>query len=77
MRSTPAVGGLVHMMVLAAGYDRWLCDVLLFELHTGLSGVFARGGCCEERERVARESARSAENDSGALDMAVRYDGHY
>ena len=65
------------MMVLEDGYERWLCDVVLFELHTGLSGVFARGGCCEERERVARESARSAENDSGALDMAVRYDGHY
>ena len=64
------------MMVLEDGYERWLCDVVLFELHTGLSGVFARGGRTEKRERVARESARSDWNDSGALGVSVRYVGH-
>ena len=65
------------MITLEYGYSKWLCDGVRLQLHTGLSGVFAREGCCEERECVARDSARSAESDSGALDIAVRYDGHY
>ena len=63
-------------MFLECAYDGWLYGVLLFELHTGLSGVFARGGRTEKRERVARESARSDWNDSGALGVSVHYDGH-
>ena len=64
------------MLLLEACYDRWLCEGLLFELHTVLSGVFRRRGRAEERERVARESARSAGSDSGALGVSVWYDGH-
>ena len=50
---------------------------LLFELRVRLSAVFVRGGRSEERERVARESARSAESGSGAFGASVRYDGHF
>ena len=49
---------------------------LLFELRVRLSAVFVRGDRCEERERVARESARSAGSDSGALGVSVHCDGH-
>ena len=59
------------MMVLEYGYVEWLCDVLLFELRTGLSGVFARGGRTEKRERVPRGIARLALCDSGAFGRFV------
>ena len=71
MCSTPAVQGLVCLMVLEYGYDQWLCDVVLFELHTGLSGVFARGGRTEKRERVPRGITRLALCDSGAFGRFV------
>ena len=58
-------------MVLEYGYDQWLCDVVLFELRTGLSGVSARGGRAEKRERVPRGMARLASYDSGAFGRSV------
>ena len=54
MRSTPAVQGLVYMVILEYGYDQWLCELFLFELRMSLSGVIVRGGRAEERERVPR-----------------------
>ena len=58
-----------------AGYQG-LYEVLLFELRMRACGLCLRAGRPEERERVARESARSAWSDSGALGVSVRYDGH-
>ena len=60
MRSSPTVTGLVCAMFLEAGYDKWLCEVLLFELHTSLSGVFLRGGRTEDRERAPRSMTQPA-----------------
>ena len=71
MCSTPAVQGLVCLMVLEYDYVEWLCDVLLFELRTALSGVFVRGGRAEERKRVPREIAWPASCDSGAFGRSV------
>ena len=71
MCSTPAVGGLVCVMFLEVAYDGWLCGVVLFELRTGLSGVSARGGRTEKRERVPRGMARLASCDSGAFSRSV------
>ena len=65
------------MMILEYGYDRWLCVVVLFELDTGLSGVFARGVRTEERERVPRGMARLASCDSGAFGGSVWYVGDF
>ena len=65
------------MIFFKAGYDGWLCDGVRFELRMRLSAVFERGGRCEERERVARDSARSAGSDSGELGVSVGCDGHY
>ena len=65
-RSSPAVTGLVCAMFLEAGYDKWLCDVLLFELHTSLSGVFVRGGRSEKQGRVPCGMTRIALCDSGS-----------
>ena len=71
MCSTPVVGSLVCVMFLESAYNGWLCGVLLFELHTGLSGVFARGGRTEKRERVPRGIARLALCGSGAFGGSV------
>ena len=59
------------MMVIEYAYDKWLCDILLFELHTSLSGVFVRGGRNEKRERVPRGMTRIALCDSGAVGASV------
>ena len=59
------------MMVLEDGYDRWLCDVLLFELRMSLSGVFARGGRTKQREFVPRGMAPLALCGSGAFGGSV------
>ena len=71
MCSTRAVEGLMHVITFGYGYDKWLCDGVLFELHTGLSGVFARGGRTEKRERVPRGITRLALCDSGAFGRFV------
>ena len=71
MCSTRAFDGLMHMIIFEADYDKWLCVVVLFELDTGLSGVFARGGRTEKRERVPRGMARLASCDSGAFGGSV------
>jgi hypothetical protein len=42
-----------------------------FELHMGLSGVYARGGRSVERERMPRGTARLAFCDSGTVDGSV------
>ena len=42
------------MIIFESAYDWWLCGVVLFELDTSLSGVFARGVRTEERERAPR-----------------------
>ena len=42
MRSTPAVQGLVYMVILEYGDDQWLCELFLFELRMSLSGAFVR-----------------------------------
>ena len=57
--------------LLESAYDGWLCDVLLFELHTGLSGVLARGGRTEKRECVPGGITRPAWCDSGAFGRFV------
>ena len=54
MCSTRAVDGLIHMIIFETDYDKWLCVVVLFELDTGLSGVFARGVRTEERGSACR-----------------------
>ena len=59
------------MMFLEFAYDGWLCGVVLFELRTGLSGVFARGGRTEKRERVPRGTARLALCGSSAFGGSV------
>ena len=61
MCSTRAVEGIKHMMFVEADYLKWLCDVVLFELRMGLSGVFVRGG------RTAGSRARAAWHDSAGL----------
>ena len=71
MCSTPAVQGLVCMMILEYGYDQWLCELFLFELRMSLSGDFARGGRTEERKRVPRGMALPASCDSGAFGRSV------
>ena len=58
-------------MFLESAYDGWLCGAFLFELHTGLSGVFARGGRTKQREFVPRGMARLASCDSGAFGASV------
>ena len=47
-------------MFLEAGYDKWLCDLLLFELRMSLSRVFVRGGRTEDRERAPRGMTQPA-----------------
>ena len=59
------------MMILGSAYVEWLCDVLLFELRTGLSGVFARGGRTKQREFVPRGMAPLALCGSGAFGGSV------
>ena len=59
------------MIIFEAAYDEWLCGVVLFELHTSLSGVFVRGGRNEKRERVPRGMTRIAMCDSGAVGASV------
>ena len=71
MRSSPTVTGLVCAMFLEACYDKWLCGVLLFELHTSLSGLFVRGRRTEKRTRVPRGIALLAPCDSGAVSGSV------
>ena len=71
MCSTRAVEGLMHVITFGYGYDKWLCDGVLFELHTGLSGVFARGGRTEKRVRVPCGMARLALCGSGAFGGSV------
>ena len=71
MCSIRAVEGIMHMMFVEPDYDQWLCDVVLFELHMGLSGVYARGGRSVERERMPRGTARLAFCDSGTVDGSV------
>ena len=71
MCSTRTVEGIMHMMFVEPDYDRWLCNVVLFELHMGLSGVFARGDCSVERERMPRGTARLALCGSGAFGGSV------
>ena len=48
------------MIIFEAAYDEWLCGVVLFELHTSLSGVFVRGGRTEDRERAPRVMTQPA-----------------
>ena len=67
MCSTRTVEGIMHMMFVEPDYDRWLCNVVLFELHMGLGGVFARGDCSVERERMPRGMARLALCGSGTV----------
>ena len=59
------------MLFLEFAYDGWLFGVVLFELRMSLSGVFARGGRTEKRERVPRGMARLASYDSGAFGRSV------
>ena len=59
------------MITLEYGYSKWLCDGFLFELHTSLSGVFARGDRTEKRERVPRGMTVLASCDSGAFGGSV------
>ena len=56
---------------LEIAYDGWLCGVVLLELRTGLSGVSARGGRTEKRERVPRGIAWLALCGSGAFGGSV------
>ena len=65
------------MIVFESAYDWWLCGVVLFELRTGLSGVFARGVRTEERERVPRGMARLASCESGAVGGSAWYVGDF
>ena len=55
------------MMFVEAGYNWWLCDILLFELHMGLSGDLVCGGRTEKRGRVPRGMTHPAVCDSGAV----------
>ena len=48
------------MIIFEAAYDEWLCGVVIFELHTSLSGVFVRGGRTEDRERAPRGMTQPA-----------------
>ena len=59
------------MILFKAAYDWWLHGVVLFELDTGLSGVFARGVRTEERERVPRGITEQASCDFGAVSGSV------
>ena len=63
------------MIILEPAYDTWLCGGLLFNLRTTLSGVFVRGACTEERERVPRGITRPASCGSGAVSGSVWYSG--
>ena len=54
-------------MFVEACYHKWLCDVLLFELHMGLSGLLVCGGRTEQRERMPRGTTQLAACDSGAV----------
>ena len=65
------------MIIFEAAYDRWLCGALLFHLRMAISGVFVRGGCTEERERVPRGMTRPASCDSGAVIGSVWYVGDF
>ena len=44
----------MHVITFGYGYDKWLCDGVLFELHTGLSGVFAPAEDALRRESACR-----------------------
>ena len=54
-----------------------LYEVLLFELRMRICGLCLRPGRPEERERVPRESARSAGSGCGAFGASVGYGGHF
>ena len=77
MRSHPTVAGVVRMIFLEYGYDSWLCGALLFNLRMAISGLFVRGGCTEERERVPCRIAQPASCDSGAVCGSVWYVGDF
>ena len=59
------------MKFVEPDYDRWLCDVVLFELRMGLSGLFARGDRTVELECVPREIVRLVCCGSGAFGGSV------
>ena len=59
------------MKFVEPDYDRWLCDVVLFELRMGLSGLSARGDRTVERERVPRGIVQPDFCDSGAFGGSV------
>ena len=59
------------MITLEYGYSKWLCDGVRLQLRMGLSGVFARGGRTEKRERVPRGIAWLALCGSGAFGGSV------
>ena len=75
MRSHPTVAGVVRMIFLEYGYDKWLCGAVLFNLRMAFFGVFVRGDCTEERERVPRGMTRPASCGSGAVSGSVWYSG--
>ena len=61
----------MHIMFMEACYHKWLCDIVLFELRMGLSGVFVCGGRTEKRGRVPREMTQPAVCGSSAFGGSV------
>ena len=65
------------MIIVEAAYDRWLCGGLLFHLRMAFSGVFVRGACTEDRERVPRGMTQPASCGSGAVIGSVWSSGDH
>ena len=65
------------MIILEPAYDTWLCGGLLFNLRMTFSGVFVRGACTEDRERVPRGITRLASCGSGVVIGSVWSSGDH